>query len=202
MHFDNFDSLGLMGVEELRRRIKRAVPDWHLEGIPSISYRPAEFFPCGDGEHGVVVGLYNKKSHEIAIRVVAWDSIRYRLEAVRAEFLCDDVMAMLNRKRDVVEAAYVQFAKEEKNVLRIIYHEIGHHVYSLLKIQDSLFESRWKGIHEASAEHVTSYADCSAEENFAECYMTYVSNRDMLSRPCFSAEHAELQRWFVLAAAC
>ena len=191
----NFDALGLISASDIRHYIEKSVPDWHLQGIPSISYCPEAFVGFQDNQKGAVIGLYNNMTHEISVRVVEWKGIDNCLRQLR-HVLDDNQLSMLQRKRIAISKAYVQFRIAEKRVLSSICHEIGHHVYSLLSQQDPSFIERWRYLYDEADEYVTAYAGSSAKEDFAECYMTYINDRDMMQQGVFHAEYDELRRWF------
>ena len=193
----NFDALGLLCASDIRRHIKQSIPVWHLEGIPSISYRPGAFFPPCVGAKEVAIGLYDLATHEISVRYVNWNEIETRLSRLKNVLVGSEILSQLQNKNMLVGEAYLQFRKDEGQVLRTIYHEIGHNVYSLLLRRDPFFKDRWDCIYKNSKERVSSYADKNAEEDFAECYMIYVNDLDMIRRPQFHPEFNELRRWFL-----
>lgn len=179
----NFDALGLFASQELRDVIMDNLPCWHYEGISLISYAPERFLHVNVPVGFVASGLYVKNAREIYINRFQELDLRKKLENLRMELDREsDVMDSLGKKREVVQTADGQFVHEKKQVFEVAFHEIGHHVYARQSVSDAGFVSRWNTLFRIAKDHVTDYAATDAEENFAECYMSFVCNRKLLAR--------------------
>ncbi len=61
-------------------------------------------------------------------------------------------------------------------------HEIGHNAQDAIMGWESELSQRWVGLSEQSSEYVSSYAETSPEEDFAECYAAYVNDPELLQK--------------------
>ena len=193
MTVENFDALGVLGTEELRTELSRVIPLSHRQGLSGVAFRPAAF--CGHSEN--VIGLYSKPDHQVLVRPKRFGELARSLKTMKDELQSStSVMDRLNVKRTCTVALSDRFASAATKVLRIVYHEIGHHVYSqLIRLNEVLVE-RWHYLYHLRREHISSCADISEEENFAECYMHYVDNQGAFDIGGFDQEYKAMQRVF------
>lgn len=65
-------------------------------------------------------------------------------------------------------------------LLHILFHEIGHHVY--YRIIDSTVKKEWVTKICRNAGHISRYSAVNASEDFAECYANYVLSPEELKK--------------------